>query len=171
LKKLYPNITVLCFDLPAQLFLCEQYLAHALEGTHIVGTETTLEWKDLSGMKRGSVHLFGNWQFPLLRDLQLDVFWNAASFGEMEPAVVVNYLNQMKGNAKWIYLLQARHGKERGGTTHIKDPIAFDDYKGFLSGYVLQEERDAWQAQRKLSESGGYFEGVWKKEQGLSATH
>ena len=30
LKKLYPNITVLCFDLPAQIYLCEQYLTQAI---------------------------------------------------------------------------------------------------------------------------------------------
>jgi putative sugar O-methyltransferase len=25
LKKIYPNLTILCFDLPAQLYLCEKY--------------------------------------------------------------------------------------------------------------------------------------------------
>lgn len=164
LKKLYPNITVLCFDLPAQIYLCEQYLTKALESENILGTDVTLEWEDLSGIKRGGIHLFGNWQFPLLRDFQFDVFWNAASFGEMEPDVVENYLKDIKGNAKWIYLLQARHGKETSGKTHVKKPITFNDYNRFLSEYVLQEERNAWQAQMRLSQSGGYFEGVWKRE-------
>ncbi len=163
LKKLYPNITVLCFDLPAQIYLCEKYLTQALKTVNTIGTETTLKWKDLSGIKRGGVHFFGNWQIPLLQDFKFDVFWNAASFGEMEPDIVKNYLKYIKGNASWIYLLQARHGKETVGKTYVKDPITLDDYKRLLSGYVLQEEQNAWQAHRRLSQSDGYFEGVWRK--------
>lgn len=126
--------------------------------------DITLKWKDLSGIKRGGIHFFGNWQVPLLRDFQFDVFWNAASFGEMEPDIVEHYLNYIKGGARWIYLLQARHGKETTGRTHVKDPITLNDYKRLLSGYVLREEHNAWQAHRRLSESGGYFEGVWIKD-------
>jgi putative sugar O-methyltransferase len=162
LKKLYPNMTVLCFDLPGQIFLAEKYLAQALGQENTVGTDVTLKWRDLSGIKRGAVHFFGSWQIPLLEDFKFDVFWNAASFGEMEPDVVENYLRYIKGNAGWIYLLQARHGKEATGRTHVKTPITFNDYQEMLSGYVLQEEQDAWQAHRRLWQSGGYFEGVWK---------
>lgn len=164
LKKLYPEITVLCFDLPAQIYLCEEYLAHALGKEKIIGTDVTLEWDDLSGIKKGGIHHFGSWQFPLLRKFEFDVFWNAASFGEMEPSVVENYLENVKGNAKWVYLLQARHGKETSGKAHVNTPVALEDYEKLLSGYVLQEEHDAWQAHRRLSESGGYFEAIWKRE-------
>lgn len=164
LKKLYPNITVLCFDMPAQIYLCEEYLAHALDGHEIIGSDVTRDWNDLSGIKKSGIHFFGNWQFPLLREFRFNVFWNAASFGEMEPDVVANYLKYAKGNAEWIYLLQARHGKETSGRTHVSRPVALEDYNRLLSGYTLQEERDAWQAHRRLSETGGYFEGVWKRE-------
>lgn len=163
LKKLYPRMTILCFDMPAQIFLCEQYLAQALGPENIVGTEVTLRWQDLSGLKKGGVHFLGNWQVPLLRGFRHDVFWNAASFGEMEPAVVANYLSYIKGSAAWIYLLQARHGKETAGATHVEKPIALDDYRQLLSGYALQEEQDAWRAQKRLSESGGYFESMWSR--------
>lgn len=162
-KKLYPDATVLCFDLPAQIFLCEHYLSKALGEENIVGTNVTLGWNDLTGIKAGRVHFFGNWQFPLLKNFEFDVFWNAASFGEMEIDVVANYLKYIKEDAKWIYLLQARHGKETTGQTHVEKPITFEDYTRLLSGYVLQEEHDAWQAHKRLSESGGYFEGIWKK--------
>jgi hypothetical protein len=50
---------------------------------------------------------------PLLSDLELDVFWNPASFGEMEPDVVENYLGYLKGDCGWIYLLQARRQGDR----------------------------------------------------------
>ena len=162
LKKLYPDMTILCFDLPAQIFLCETYLTKALGSEQIVGTETTRNWQDLSGLQKGSVHFFGNWQFPLLEPLPIDIFWNAASFGEMEPDVVENYLRYVKGNADWVYLLQARHGKETSGKSHVEKATGLDDYTRFLNGYALCDERDAWHAHRKLKASGGYFEGVWK---------
>jgi putative sugar O-methyltransferase len=164
LKKLYPDMTILCFDLPAQIFLCETYLSKALGKDKVVGTETTRDWQDLSNLEQGKVHLFGNWQFPLLSEAPVDVFWNAASFGEMEPDVVENYLSYVKGNANWIYLLQARHGKETSGKSHVDQVTTLDDYSRFLDGYALCEERDAWLAHRKLKSSGGYFEGVWKKD-------
>jgi hypothetical protein len=163
LKKLYPDLTVLCFDLPAQIFLCEKYLTQALGEPSIVGTGRTRGWSDLSSIDRGRVHFFGSWQIPLLENFGFDVFWNAASFGEMEPEIVENYLRYVKGNASWIYLLQARHGKETTGATHVENPIAFGDYEEMLSGYSLQEEHDAWQAHRRLWQSGGYFEAVWRK--------
>jgi putative sugar O-methyltransferase len=164
LKKLYPDMTILCFDLPAQIFLCETYLSEALGGDQILGTETTRDWQDLSRMEKGRVHFFGNWQFPLLKREPIDIFWNAASFGEMEPEVVENYLQYIKGNADWVYLLQARHGKETSGKSHVQKATALDDYKRFLDGYTLCDERDAWHAHRKLTASGGYFEGVWRKQ-------
>ena len=58
LKKLYPGQTILCFDLPVQLFLCQQYLGEVLGKDQIVPVEETLEWKDLSKVKRGKVHFF-----------------------------------------------------------------------------------------------------------------
>lgn len=165
LKKLYPGLTVLCFDLPAQIFLCETYLSEALGKESVVGTDTTLMWDDLSHLKEGYIYFFGNWQIPLLNDFKFDIFLNAASFGEMEPEIVNNYLSHIKGKAKWIYLLQARHGKETTGKSHVKGKSTFDDYNRVLSGYLLQDSHDAYQAHRRLSQTGGYFEGVWKKEE------
>lgn len=141
LKKLYPGMTILCFDLPASLFLCELYLSQALGGEVVVGTERTSSWTDLSRLERGKVHFFGNWQFPVLRDFAFDVFWNAASFGEMEPHVVEHYLEIVLGNAAAIYLLQARHGKETVGTAHVERQTTFADYDRFVAGYELMAER------------------------------
>lgn len=166
LMKLYPDLTVLCFDLPTQIFLCETYLSRALEPHQIVGTGQTLGWSDLSSCRPGAVHFFGNWQVPLLRDLEMNLFWNAASFGEMEPAVVENYLSHVLGRAEWVYLLQARHGKETTGTAHVDRPIAFGDYDALLTGYELEEEQDAYLAHRRLADSGGYFEALWRRERG-----
>jgi putative sugar O-methyltransferase len=168
LKKLYPDLTILCFDLPAQIYLCQEYLSHALDAREIVRTEQTLSWTGLQGLQKGHVHFFGNWQFPLVKDLAIDLFWNAASFGEMEPDVVRNYLGSVLGNAASIYLLQARRGKEAAGAkastkARVREPVRFDDYKAMLAGYRLVAEQDAWHAHRRLSDSGGYFEALWSR--------
>lgn len=165
LKKLYPNLTILCFDLPCQIFLCETYLSEALKRTNIVSTDETIKWPDLSKLRKAHVHFFGNWQIPLIKKFPFDIFWNASSFGEMEPKVVNNYLSYIKGNAKWIYLLQARHGKEIKGKAHVEKKITFEDYNNIMSDlYILMEERDVYNAHRKNKASGGYFEAVWKKK-------
>jgi putative sugar O-methyltransferase len=164
LKKLYPELTILCFDLPAQLFLCETYLKQVL-GDQVVGSGETLDWTDLSGIKPGHVHMFGNWQFPLLLDWQFDVFWSAASFGEMEPDIVANYLRYVHGRAAWVYLFQARHGKELRGKARVEKPVTFDDYNRMLHGYSLTGQQDGWTALGRLKESGGYFEAVWRLQQ------
>ena len=59
LKKLYPKLTVLCFDLPSQLYLCEKYLTEALGMDSVVGTGITIGWNDMSALQKGKVHFLG----------------------------------------------------------------------------------------------------------------
>jgi putative sugar O-methyltransferase len=163
LKKLYPAMTILCFDLPAQIYLCERYLTEALGKEAVVGTDVTLGWKDLSHLEKGRVYCFGNWQMPMVSEFDFDVFWNAASFGEMEPSVVERYLSYIKGHVRCVYLLQARHGKETSGKIHVERKTTFEDYDRLLSGYALVKVDDAYDAHRKVAHTGGYFEAVWKR--------
>lgn len=165
LKKIYPGLTILCFDLPAPLYLCEQYLSKALGEDQVVRSDRTIDAKDLNAViEKGKVHLFGNWKFPLLQSYPIDVFWNGASFGEMEPEIVKNYLSYIKGNCHYVYLLQARHGKESAKNSGVVTPIKFKDYDTLLNGYQLMKESDAFEANRRMSQSGGYFQAVWKKD-------
>jgi putative sugar O-methyltransferase len=163
LKKLYPDLTILCFDLPAQLYLCEDFLSHSLGSSSIVSADITLNYSDLNLIEEGKVHMLGNWQFPLLKNYKFDIFWNAASFGEMEPHVIENYLSYILGNAEWIYLLQARHGKESYANAGVEKPVTFNDYNQMLHPYKLVEEQDAYYAHMRMHQSGGYFEALWKK--------
>ena len=164
LKKIFPNLTILCFDLPAPLYLCEQYLSKALGADQMVTSDKTLEATDLNTfVQKGKVHMFGNWMFPLLSNYQIDVFWNGASFGEMEPEIVKNYLSYIKNNTEYIYLLQARKGKESSKSAGVVTPITFSDYNHMLEGFRLIKEADAFEANRRMSQSGGYFQAVWKK--------
>lgn len=164
LKKMYPNLTILCFDLPAQLYLCEKYLENVLGRQEVISSEKNLDISDLTNLEKGKVHMFGNWQFPLLKNFKFDVFWNAASFGEMEPGIVANYLKYVNENANWIYLMQARNGKESSADSGVIMPIRFADYNTMLGDdYVLVEDDDAYDAHRRVSQTGGYFQALWKK--------
>lgn len=164
LKKMYPNLTILCFDLPAQLFLCEKYLSNVLGSEQVISSEDNLEVSDLSTIEKGKVHMFGNWQFPLLKNFKFDIFWNAASFGEMEPGIVANYLNYIKSGCNWVYLMQARNGKESSKDTGVVRPIKFEDYGDMLGPeYQLVREGDAYDANRRVSQTGGYFQALWKR--------
>lgn len=163
LKKLYPQLTIFCFDLPTQIFICEKYLTGVFGTESIVGLEKTLKMKEIPLIEQSKIYFFCNWQITLMKKQKFDIFWNSASFGEMEPSVVKNYLSYIIGNFKYAYLLQARNGKESFKNTGVKEPIKFSDYNDMLIGYRLVEQQDAFQAHRRLSQSGGYFEGVWKK--------
>ena len=164
LKKAYPNLTILCFDLPAQLFLCEQYLSNVFGNDAIVSSERNLSVTNLGQLEKGKIHMFGNWQFPLLKEFAFDIFWNAASFGEMEPNIVANYLSYVKGNCEWVYLMQARYGKESSQEAGVRKPIVFADYGQMLgTDYSLIKEEDAYDANRRVSQTGGYFQAVWQR--------
>lgn len=167
IKKVYPNSTILCFDLPGQIYLAEKYLRGVLGQEVIVPLAEGVEWVDLANVQEGKIHFFGNWQFPLLSNFKFDVFWNAASFGEMEPNVVRNYLSYVvqNQNASFIYLLQAKKGKETSGGTHVVKPIQLADYNLFLENkYHPVKIQDYFLCIKPLSASGGYFEGVWRKD-------
>ena len=164
LKKVFPNLTILCFDLPYALYLCNEYLQKALGDESIIKPSKAIGITEMVSIEKGKVHMFGNWQFPLLKDFKFDIFWNAASFGEMEPNIVKNYLSYILEGCQAIFLLQARHGKESGKNRGVENPICFDDYVSMLNGFKLIDESDAFQAHRRLSESGGYFWAVWKKD-------
>lgn len=61
LKKVFPNLTILCFDLPFPLVLCEQYLSESLGKQNIVKSVETINWTDLNGLQKGKIHMLGNW--------------------------------------------------------------------------------------------------------------
>lgn len=163
LKKVFPDLTILCFDLPYTLYLADAYLKAVLGDGEIVEALEGIKQKDSLNVQKGKVNLYGNWQIPLLEGNKFDLFWNAASFGEMEPHIVKNYLNYVLPECQSIYLLQARHGKESSKNKGVETPISFEDYNQMLEGFTLLAEDDPYQAHKKLREGIGYFHAVWKK--------
>lgn len=169
LKKVFPNAMFLCFDLPLQLCLANEYLRGVFPHD-VAPVKETCQWTSLQGLEPGKIHLFGNWQTPLLHDIRFDVFWNAASFGEMEPHVVQNYLAHVGTTPEWIYLMQARHGKESWKGGGVETPQDFTKFNSYLPDYALAREQDYQASLYSLRDSGGYFEAVWRRNGAPEAT-
>lgn len=142
IKKLHPQITFLLFDIPPQLYVAEQYLK-AVFPSAVLSYRQTREMGSLSGLPKahqGKIGLFGNWKFPLLRELEFDLFWNAASFQEMEPDVVANYLSIADTQAKAVFLHQMMGGKEiakKKGWHGVLRQTILEDYRKGLRSHAL----------------------------------
>ena len=107
----------------------------------------------------------GNGRFPLLRDLAFDLFWNSASFQEMEPEVVANYLNIVDQRAKTVYLHQKMAGKEvagKKGKHGVLRRTTLEDYRRGLSRYTLVDLSEGALPFRGVSEAG-YRASFWRR--------
>lgn len=160
LKKIYPDLTVLCFDLPGPLFLGEKFMEGVFGKEKIVSSQKCMHWENLDKLEKGKIHFFGNWQCEMIRNFGYDLFWNAASFGEMEPSIVKHYIQVFTPSAKNVYLLQATKGKEKH---RVNDPISFSDYSTWLEGFEQTDAETAYKAHKPLSASGGYTQAFWRK--------
>lgn len=160
--KLYPSITYYLLDLPPQAYLAGQYL-RAIFGErvndygHFRGVENI-------EAEEGTLNILCNWQIGAVRPKGNVLFWNAASFQEMEPHVVEHYLSIA---AKWserLYLHQAMRGKESGekGKGGVITKTTFEEYETFLTdSHSLLAREKAYAPLKELRDSGGYEETMW----------
>lgn len=165
LKQLYPKMTVLLFDLPTQLYVCEQYLQSVFPG-QVVSYRTTRRAFSLGDCLPGQIYILGAFQFPLLENSRVDLFWNAASFQEMEPDVVANYLNFVR-HARWIVLRAAMYGKRQAsirGEPGVLKRTTYVDYVGNLAPTheLLAMDRSRHYEQDDLDKDC-YNDSVWEK--------
>lgn len=132
LKKLHPELCFYLFDIPPQLYVCEQYLKAVFPGCVVSYRDT----RDLitPPVEPGKIFIWGNWKFPILEQVQIDLFWNSASFQEMEPDVVANYLKYVNNQAKRVFLMEVMGGqkvaKKRGDHGVLKQTTL----KNYLEG-------------------------------------
>ena len=141
IKKLHPNISYLLFDIPPQLYICEQYLQSVFPGD-VVSYRDTRELKSISNIQPGKIYIFGNWKFPIIDEIDLDLFWNAASFQEMEPDIVANYLKYVNKSAKTAFLLEVMQGKEiasRPGEHGVLKQTTLDNYIAGLPDFSIKD--------------------------------
>ena len=91
---------------------------------------------------KGKIFIFGNWKFPILEKINIDLFWNDTSFQEMEPNIVANYLKNINTRANAVFLSQIMEGKEvasKKGSHGVLKKTTLEDYKKGLSNFKLQD--------------------------------
>ena len=137
LKKLHPHLTILQFDLVPQIYVCEQHLKSVFPGD-VISFRDNLDLDPAAGLERGKVYILGNWQFPMMRNLACDLFVNCASFQEMEPSVVADYLdcvNDSCGNAYLSGLFSGMSVAREAGRPGVLQETPFSIYERGLSRF------------------------------------
>ena len=161
IKKLYPDICFLLFDIPPQLYVCEQYLS-AVFPDSVVSYNDTRNMDLLPKTQKGKIFIFGNWKFPIIEKVKIDLFWNAASFQEMEPDVVANYLSYINKQANAVFLQEVMSGKEvakKKGDHGVLKQAKLEDYKNGLANFQLLDISPCLLPIGKLSKNSDSFWG------------
>ena len=142
---LHPETTYLLFDIPPQLYVAEQYLSEVFP-ERVVSYRETRNRSDLSNLEASRIYILGSHKMPLLKHTRIDLFWNSASFHEMEPDIVKNYLDYVNKSAEWIYLSEDLGGVKKAqkpGEHGVIRTTTFDDYVSSLPSHDLIEKRQS----------------------------
>jgi putative sugar O-methyltransferase len=145
LARLHPESTLYLFDIPPQLYVAHQFLAAALPGRAVPYHETR-KLDRLPPRVPGRIYLLGSWQLPLIASERIDLFWSCATFGEMEPHVVANYLKSVDASAQAVYLMQRMKGKKlakREGLRGVLERTTLRHYEHGLPRFELVERAQA----------------------------
>lgn len=134
LAQLYEDATFILFDIPPQLYVCNQYLKSIFKSRVIDYKEAIkLDPKKSSTLKKikGKIVVLPSWKMPEWQNIKVSIFWNSASFQEMEPHVAVNYLNIVKKmKPDWIYINALPNGNTsspKAGERATREPV-YDKY-------------------------------------------
>jgi putative sugar O-methyltransferase len=144
LQKLHPHLTFVLADLAPQLYVAERYLRAVLPDVAVPYDDT----RSCTPLvpEPGKIHFVGNHRLDELAPRGRVLFWNAASFGEMEPDVVAHYAEIVSPGAEWLYLCQCFTGKERaapGDHGGVLQPVVWSHYIDAFSGHEPVERRPA----------------------------
>lgn len=165
LAKLHPHLALVLFDIPPQLYVAHQYLSAVFPGRVVRFAADAHLDPDLS-FEPGKIYLFGNWQIDVLRTKQVDLFWSAASLGEMEPDIAQYYLGIANECAAHIYLMQKMDGKEvarRPGSHGVLSKVTIEHYHAALSDFVLAHHEPAFRPEGTMV-GQGYEDSFWSRQ-------
>lgn len=168
-RKLYPRMTFIASDIPPQLYVAEQFLSAIFPGS-VVSYRDTRDLDSLDALGQldpGTVVILPTWKLPLISGLDVDLFWNAASFQEMEPHVVRNYLEIVAPTSEWIFLQELFSGKVRlsdGGATGVVEPVVLEHYVEALPNFDLIDMSPAWGPLGLIVEEDLYHDSVWRQK-------
>jgi putative sugar O-methyltransferase len=141
MAHLLPGATFLAFDIAPQLYVSNSYL-QAVFGSRVIPYRDAVSLKPESMQEKGKIIILPSWKMPQWSSFKIDVFWNSASFQEMEPDVVLNYLrlvNQMRPESIYIHAMPEGNywgewKRGRGGTkTPVDEKYYFESLKDSYS--------------------------------------
>lgn len=151
-------------DIPPLVYITTQYLKAVFPGK-------VIDYREIRNMKtitesdiQGKILVIPPWVLPSL-NIEFDLFWNSASFQEMEYNIVENYLDFVSKKAKNIFIntLIEGHKKGVGGQD---EPITFQwiSNKIVSMGYNQQQfTRSCVEKSAFNTELSNYSIGFFKK--------
>ena len=161
LKKLFPQLTIILLDLAPQLYIAERYLCKSLPNDLIPYQETnSKDWK--GPLLPGKIYCLPLRTIEALAPEGKVLFWNAASFGEMEPNVLQNYAKHISSFSSHLFLMQMFSGKN--GTN---SPVTMPVYEAAFSSYELLGKSESTLADTVtpiFEDSGVYHNTFWEKK-------
>ena len=113
LKALFPDLTIVLLDLAPQLYVAERFLSAAFPDRVVPYKQTRPSTWD-GHLTPGRIHFLSPRDIERLSPQGRVLFWNSASFGEMEPEAVGNYSRHVSRFAHSLFLMQYFRGKPPG---------------------------------------------------------
>lgn len=164
IKKLHPQINFYILDIPPQLYVCEQYLTELFPNS-VISYRKTRNMKRIERNEKGKIYIFGNWKIEELSNFNYDLFWNSASFQEMEPEIVLNYLKFVNPQTKnSIFLHELMPGKEKAskkGKHGVLEETTLEHYKKGLQNFTIENISDSFNLMKMNPK---YKFSFWKRK-------
>jgi putative sugar O-methyltransferase len=162
LKQLHPHLSLVLLDLAPQLYVAERYLCAVYPDAAVPYDETRRA--DALRTEPGRIYFAGNHRIGDVAPHGRTLFWNAASFGEMEPAVVANYAELVSPIADWLYLCQCFTGKERareGVKGGVLEPVVWSHYVAAFAAHQAVARRPSHTGFAPLVEGSCAYEDTF----------
>jgi putative sugar O-methyltransferase len=103
IAKLFPSATIVCFDIAPQLYVSHQYFESIFADRLVPYDEAIVMMPEQ--MPSGKIVLLPMWRLNEWASFKIDLFWNSASFQEMEPDNAANYISVVKKmRPKYAYI-------------------------------------------------------------------
>ena len=167
LKKLHPHLALVLIDIPPQLYVGHQYLRTVFPDD-CVSYQDSRAYDSLRP-EPGRIYFLGAWQFPLLDQIEIDLFWNSASFQEMEPEIVLHYLRTVNERARYVFLREGMDGwkvTQRRGRLGVLSPTTLAHYTQGLSKFRRVDLR---RSETPLGQSPDFSDSFWERDVGSGA--
>ncbi len=157
IKKAHPDATLVLFDLPTQLYVCNQYLKAVFDGyDQVADYSAGRAVMSFTDIERGKINILPHWKFPIVEGAAYNLFWNSASLQEMGIETAHDYV-KTAASADAMYLM---HNIKYRGFSRFPGERGVISEKYISSHHEIDREtaKLAWTAHTWL-----YFDSYWKR--------